>query len=120
MLTLVAAAALAVARPPAAYLALGRVRAPLAISSWCWHGQCGAPIAASKRVAIVPRGYTVNCILSYQPTKVMLTVGGHPVPAIFDGATVIWRAERAGGITLRVDSSAGWIVYVGRIVLKRA
>ena len=69
MLTLVAAAALAVVRPPAAHLALGSAARRSAISSWCWHGQCGAPIAASTRVAVVPRGYTVNCVLTFQPTR---------------------------------------------------
>jgi hypothetical protein len=120
MLTLVAAAALAVVRPPSAHLALGGARAPLAISSWCWQGHCGAPIAASSRVAIVPRGYTVNCVLTFQPTRVTLTVGGHVVPTIYDGTVVMWRANRAGGITLRVDNRSGWIVYVGRIGLKHA
>jgi hypothetical protein len=120
VLTLLATVALAIGRPPPAHLALGRVSAPLAISSWWWHGKSGAPITASTRVAVVPRGYDVTCVLTFQPTKVQLTVGGHPVPAIFDGAKVLWRAQRAGGITLRVDSSAGWIVYVGRIALKRA
>jgi hypothetical protein len=120
VLTLVAAVALGVVRPPPAHLALGKVSAPMAISSWCWHGHCGAPIAAAPRVAIVPRGYTVNCILSFEPASAMLTIGGHPVPTQVDGPVVTWRAERAGGITLRVDSSSGWVVYVSRITLKRA
>ena len=120
MLTLVLAVALGVVRPPDAHLALGSKRVPLAISSWCWYGHCGAPNAASTTVAVLPRGYTVNCILTFQPKQVALTVGGRVVPAINDGAVVIWRATSAGGFVLRVDSSAGWIVYVGRIKLKHA
>jgi hypothetical protein len=117
VLTLIAAVALGV-RPPPAHLALGRASAPMAIASWCWEGQCGAPLTPSTRVAVVPRGYTVNCILTFQPKHATLTVGGKLVPIVIDGADLMWKAYASGGIALRVDSSAGWIVYVGRLALE--
>lgn len=120
MLTLAVALALGVVRPPAAHLGLGQTRAPLAIASWCWYGHCGAPLTASTRVAVVPRGYTVHCFLAFQPKQATLTVAGRTVPVVINGADLTWRAFAAGGLTLRVQSSAGWIVYVGRIALEHA
>ena len=91
MLTLLAALTLAVAPPPG-HLALGRTNAPLAISSYCWHGQCAAPLGASALVAVVPRRYPIRCDLGYTPTKATLTVGGRSatVTPTIDGVT--WNA----------------------------
>ena len=116
MLTFAVALALAVVNPPAAHLGLGQTRAPLAISSWCWYGHCGAPLAASTRVAVVPRGYTVHCFLAFRPKQATLTIAGK---VAINGNDLTWNALAAGGITLRVQSSAGWIVYVGRLALER-
>ena len=122
MLTLFVAAALGFSSPPAAHLALGNASAPLAISSWCWRGHCGAPLAASTRVAVVPRGYLVQCDLGFTPTQATLTVGGRKATVAINGNVnaVTWHAQWAGGITLRVQSSSGWVVYVGRIALRHA
>ena len=119
MLPLLAVLTLVVAPPPG-HLALGRTNAPLAISSYCWHAQCAAPLGASTLVAVVPRRYPIRCDLGYTPTKATLTVGGRSatVTPTIDGVT--WNANWGGGITLRVESSAGWVVYVGRIALRRA
>ena len=119
MLTLLAALTLAVAPPPA-HLALGKTNAPLAISSYCWHSQCAAPLGASTLVAVVPRRYPIQCDLGYTPTKAILTVGGRSatVTPTIDGVT--WNASWGGGITLRVESGSGWVVYVGRIALRKA
>jgi hypothetical protein len=119
VLTFAVALALAVVNPPAAHLGLGQTRAPLAISSWCWYGHCGAPLSASTRVAVVPRGFTVHCFLAFEPKQATLTVAGHPVPVAINGNDLTWRVFKTGGITLRVQSSAGWIVYVGRLALER-
>ena len=119
MLALFVAAALGFSSPPAAHLALGNASAPLAISSWCWYGHCGAPLAASTRVAVVPRGYTVHCFLAFAPKQATLTIAGRPVKVAINGNDLTWNALAAGGITLRVQSSAGWIVYVGRLALER-
>jgi hypothetical protein len=118
VLTFIAAAALAFSSPPAAHLALGSASAPLAISSYCWRSHCGAPLAASTRVAVVPRGYLVQCDLGFTPTQATLTVGGRKATVTLDGPAVTWHAQWAGGITLRVQSSSGWVVYVGRIALR--
>ena len=64
-------------------------------------------------------GYPIRCDLGYTPTKATLTVGGRSatVTPTIDGVT--WNANWAGGVTLRVESSSGWVVYVGRIALRR-
>jgi hypothetical protein len=118
VLTLLAALTLAVAPPPG-HLALGRTSAPLAISSYCWHGQCAAPLGASTLIAVVPRRYPIRCDLGYTPTRATLTIGGRSatVTPTIDGVT--WNANWAGGVTLRVESGSGWVVYVGRIALRR-
>jgi hypothetical protein len=119
VLTLFAVLTLAVAPPPA-HLALGKTNAPLAISSYCWHNQCAAPLGASTLVAVVPRRYPIQCDLGYTPTKAILSVGGRSatVTPTIDGVT--WNASWAGGISLRVESGSGWVVYVGRIALRKA
>jgi hypothetical protein len=71
-----AAVALALTRPPAAYLDTGAKHVPLTISSWCLAARCGAPIARARRVASVRRGATVRVHLAYAPTQVALAVSG--------------------------------------------
>jgi hypothetical protein len=108
---------LTLARPPAAVLDTGRAQVPLAISSWCWGRRCGAPIAASTRVAAVKRGTVVRAELRFVPTGARVAVAGRPVTALRHGRDVTWKATRAGGVTVRATSARGWVVYVGRIVL---
>jgi hypothetical protein len=116
-----AAAALAVslARPPAAYLVTGRGRVPLAISSWCWAARCGAPIAASRRVAVAPRGTTVRIQLAFAPTQVRLEIGGVAVKPSLRGVDLTWRVNRGGGISLTATGVRGFVTYVGRLAVPR-
>ena len=109
----VAAVALALAGPPPATVGGQR----LAVSSWCWGTRCGAPIAASSRTVRAARGSTVRVELTYEPTRVQLEVGGAPVRAAVRGHEVSWRAARPGGLTLKVTSARGWVIYVARFAL---
>jgi len=116
MVTLVALV-LGLARPPAAYLQAGTARVPLAISSWCWGRRCGAPIAASTKVARVKRGDTIRVELAFIPTKTRLAVGGTPVVFTRHGTELSWRATRSGGLSLNVTGTHGWVTYVGRVTV---
>jgi hypothetical protein len=109
---------LGLSRPPGAYLTTGARRVPLAISSWCWGLRCGAPIASSTKVAVVHRGATIRAQLGFAPTKVTVVVVGRRVAATTSGRVVSWHATRAGGLSLRVASPHGWVIYVGRIALR--
>jgi len=115
---LLLALALGLARPPGAYLATSAGRVPLAISSWCWGQRCGAPIARSARPAVFVRGTTIRAELGFAPTGVRVAVVGRPVAAKAHGHEVTWRATRAGGLSLRVTTARGWVVYVGRVKLR--
>lgn len=106
---------LGVARPPAAYISVGASRVPLAISSWCWGAQCGAPIAASTRTATVARGSTVRIELKFAPTGVRVAVAGVREHAVASGREITWRATQAGGITINATGAQGWVIYVGRL-----
>jgi hypothetical protein len=110
---------LGVARPPHAYVSVGAVRVPLAISSWCWRSRCGAPIAASKRTATLRRGETVTIVLTFAPTRARVAVDGVPQRVVRSGKRVSWRAAKAGGITVSVTARPGWITYVGRLAVRR-
>jgi hypothetical protein len=112
-----AAVALALSRPPAAYVDTGAAHVPLAISSWCWAAKCGAPIARSRRVATVRRGATVRIHLGFAPTQVALAVGGTRIKATIKGTDVTWRARRAGGLSLTATGVRGFVTYVGRLAL---
>jgi hypothetical protein len=112
---LAAVLALALVRPPAAYLDTGAARVPLTISSWCWEARCGAPIAASRRVAVVGRRATVRIVLGFAPTDVHLFVGGVRVKPSLSGRELTWRAARAGGLSLTATGVRGFVTYVGRL-----
>jgi hypothetical protein len=103
------------AGPPAAYLDNGTTHVPLAISSWCLGSRCGAPISGATKVTTVKRGGVVRCVLRFDPASATLTVDGRRVPVITGGRQVTWHAYMGGGITLRVNSGSGWVVYVGRL-----
>ena len=106
-----------VAPPPASLLtAAGQV--PLAISSWCWRGHCGAPIAASKGVALARVGETVRVELSFVPRSAKLAVGGLPTAVARSGSELSWTVRRGGGVAIRVTSSRGWVSYVCRLRLR--
>ena len=113
-----AASPFTVARPPAAYISIGAHHVPLAISSWCWHDRCGAPIAASRRAAVVRRRSTIHLELRFRPTKAQLSISGRPVAAHVHGREITWKATRSGGLTIRASAPAGWVTYVGRLRLR--
>lgn len=117
-MTLLLALALGLARPPGAYLATPSGHVPLAISSWCWGQRCGAPIARSARPAVFARGATIRAELGFTPTRVSVAVVGKPVAATAHGHEITWRATRAGGLSMRVTSARGWVIYVGRLKLR--
>src|SRR5213080_365974 len=97
-----AALTLGLARPPAAYVEPGHV--PLAVSSWCWGSRCGAPIAASRRSAVVRRGARVTVAFTFAPTTVHVGIAGSGVTIIRSGKEISWRARRAGGMTINVTA----------------
>jgi hypothetical protein len=109
---------LGIARPPAAYVQNGAAHVPLAISSWCWAGRCGAPIAASTRTATVARGATVHVELQFTPTRARVAVAGVRQQATTSGREITWRAARGGGMTLNVSTAKGWVIYVGRLKVR--
>jgi hypothetical protein len=113
-----AAVALALSRPPAAYLDTGAKHVPLTISSWCLGARCGAPIAAARRVAAVRRGAPVRIHLAYAPTEVALAVGGVRVVPKVRGTDLTWRATRGGGLSLTATGVSGFVTYVGRLALR--
>jgi hypothetical protein len=104
--------------PPAASLLTAAGRVPLAISSWCWRSRCGAPIAASKGVAIARLGETVRVELKFVPRSAKVTVGGLPAAVQRSGSELSWTARRGGGVAIRVTSSRGWVSYVCRLRLR--
>lgn len=113
------AVALSLLHLPAAVVDTGAARVPLAISSWCVGARCGAPIAASNRVAVVRRGGLVRCRFGFAPTRVSISVGGAPVAATRRGAELDWRATRGGGIAITASAPKVWVTYVGRLALRR-
>jgi hypothetical protein len=111
----------ALARPPAAYLDTGTAHVPLTVSSWCLDTRCGAPIAASKRVAIVSQGALVRCVFGFDPARVWVSVGGKQVPVKPSGDEVDWRATRGGGVAITASAPASrgtpavYVTYVSRL-----
>jgi hypothetical protein len=104
--------------PPRAWLTTAAAHVPLAISSWCWGTKCGAPIAASTAVAAAPRGTLVRVDFAFAPTHAYVAIAGRAVAAAKHGTELSWRAERGGGVTIRVTGGRGWVTYVGRIKLR--
>lgn len=117
MLAVLAVAA-ALAAPPSASLYAGGGRLPLAVSSWCRGNHCGAPIAASRRVARVAKGSLVRCVFGFEPERVTVSVGGRRVRVSLHGAEADWRATRGGGLTVTATAATVWVTYVGRIRLR--
>jgi hypothetical protein len=111
-----AALALAAVHPPAAYVEPGHV--PLALDGWCWGARCGAPIAPSTKAAVVHRGDAVTVELAFTPRTVRAAVGGVKIAPVRSGNTLTWRATRGGGLTLNVSGGRGWVIYVGRLVVR--
>jgi hypothetical protein len=109
--------ALALIRPPAAYVDTGAAHVPLAISSWCWAARCSAPIAATQKVARVRRGAIVRIHLGFVPTQTVLAVGGARVKPTISGSELSWRASRGGGLSLTATGVRGFVTYVGRVAL---
>ena len=111
----------ALARPPAAYLDTGTAHVPLTVSSWCLDTRCGAPIAASKRVATVSQGALVRCVFGFDPAKVWVSVGGKQVAVKPVGDEVEWRATRGGGVAITATAAATkgtpavYVTYVARL-----
>jgi hypothetical protein len=109
---------LVAAGPPRAWLTTDAAHVPLAISSWCWGTRCGAPIAASTKVAPAPRGTLVRVDFGFVPTHAYVAIAGRRVIALTHGRELSWRAARGGGVTIRVTGGRGWVTYVGRIKLR--
>jgi hypothetical protein len=109
---------LGVAHPPAAYLDTGSARVQLAISSWCWGSHCGAPISASRGVAVVTRGATLRADLGFAPTRARVAMAGTPVAVATRGGVLSWRVTHGGGVTLNVTGPKGWVTYVGRVRIR--
>ncbi|MGH3001795.1 MAG: hypothetical protein ACRDM1_03870 [Gaiellaceae bacterium] len=107
-----------VVRPPAAYVVVGARHVPLAVSSWCWRRRCGAPIAASGRAVVLRRKGTVRVRLGFAAATAQVAVAGLRVRVSRSGSVLSWRATRPGGMTIHVTSRRGWVVYVGRLVLR--
>ena len=118
MAPLAVLAAALVSGPPPAYVATPTGQVPLAVSAWCWKTRCGAPIAASKRVAVVRRGSTVRVELRFAPRSVSVYVNGIRAATTTRGREIAWTAARGGGLTVRASSSTGWVTYVGRLRLR--
>jgi hypothetical protein len=69
-------------------------------------------------VAVVRRGTTLRAELAFSPTRARLAIGGTPVAVTTRGDELSWRATRSGGVTLNVDGTRGWVIYVGRVTLR--
>lgn len=108
-------AALALAAPPKATLGTASASVPLTISSWCWNARCGAPFAATKRVALASRGSLVFVRLGFLPRHVRVAIAGKQVAAARSGRVVSWSAARGGGVTVHATGPRGWVTYVGRL-----
>ena len=107
--------ALAFAGPPKATLSTASATVPLALSSWCWSGRCGAPFAPTKKAATAARGSLVTVRLAFTPRHVRVAIAGKQVVATTSGRLVSWQAARGGGVTLHATSPRGWVTYVGRL-----
>ena len=78
-------AAFALAGPPRAFLHTGSTQVRLAVSSWCWRGHCGAPISASKKIAVAAHGSLVAVELTFTPTRARVEIAGRPVTVVIHG-----------------------------------
>lgn len=112
---LVLLAALALLSPPPATVSSGSAHVPLAVSSWCWAGKCGAPISASGKTLVAGRGATVTLDFAFDPTHVHVAIAGRPVAVSLNGREASWHARAGGGLTVSVTGARGWVTYVGRL-----
>ncbi|HEV2593553.1 MAG TPA: hypothetical protein VGU02_16840 [Gaiellaceae bacterium] len=110
--------ALALARPPVAYVDTGTKHVPLTISSWCWAAHCSAPIARARRVIQVHPGATLRIHLQFTPTAVSLNVGGAPAKWKLSGHDITWLPKHAGGLSLTATGVRGFVTYVGRVAFR--
>jgi hypothetical protein len=109
---------LGLSSPPAAYVSVGPAHVPLAISSWCWGSRCGAPISASTKTVSVRRGATVQVVFRSDPTQVHVAIGGARQTVLTHANEISWRATRSGGFSINFASTRGWVIYVGRLVVR--
>src|SRR5471032_566355 len=106
------------AKPPVAYVETGAARTPLAVSSWCQRGRCGAPITASKGVAAARRGQLVRCVFGFTPAQVTVSIGGRTMAVERTGNEIDWRATSGGGLTITASAPGLWVTYVGRLQVR--
>lgn len=119
MVALVAGLVLSLARPPPATLEAGNAHIRLAVSSWCWNRRCAAPISAAAKLTTVARGSAVHVLLAFAPRHALVSVAGKRIAFETTGRELSWRATRGGGLTISVSASPGFVVYVGRLRLRR-
>jgi hypothetical protein len=117
MIGVLVALALAAPAPPRAYFETTSGNLRLTVVSWCWQTHCGAPFVASTKTAAVRRGATAHVRFAFVPKTVHVTVGGVPTTVASSGTEISWRAARAGGVTIQVTGSGGWVTYVTRLRL---
>jgi hypothetical protein len=104
--------------PPSAVLSTSVAQVPLAISAWCLGTRCGAPIAATHRVAFAKLGETVHVLLKFVPRTAKVEVGGIRMKTAISGRELSWVVRRGGGVAVRVTSTRGFVAYVGRLRLR--
>ena len=109
---------LAMAHPPAAYIATGARHVPLDVSGWCWGTRCGAPIDASKHTATIRRNSMLRVELTFVPTSAQVAVNGRKTTVARHGSELTWAATRPGGLTIEVRTGHNFVVYVGRLELR--
>lgn len=106
-----------VPHPPAAYVASGAARVPLAIASWCWAARCGAPLGHTARQVDAKRGAAVRVELKLAPVAATISIGGTRAKATVHGREISWPATRSGGITAFVRYGRGWVIYTARLTV---
>jgi hypothetical protein len=105
-------------QPPAAYIASGTARVPLAISSWCWGLRCAAPLGRTPRRVTAARGARVRLELRLVPVAETVRVAGAAMKATVHGREISWPATRSGGITAFVRYGRGWVIYTARLTVR--
>lgn len=109
---------LVAAHPPVAYVDTGTAHVPLAITSWCWDGRCGAPLGQAARRVVVARGAPVRVELKVDPLDATVNVAGGRTRQTTHGREVSWTATRGGGMTVYVKYRRGWVLYSARLALR--
>ena len=64
------------------------------------------------------RGARVTVSFAFIPTTVRVGIAGAEVIVLRQGKEISWRATRAGGMTINVTGSGGFVAYVGRLVVR--